>query len=446
MSNYVVAIDLGTTKVVSIVGEKSADKYRILAYSENKSNGIRRGQIDNVEKVINVVTPTLNHIKAELGISEIKEVFVGIAGQYIKCIENRAELIRRNYEEMISEEEVKKLESDARSLHLNSGEEVLHAVPKTYSIDGTDDIFDPVGYLGHKIVGHFHVIVGNETTRIHTNVCMKRLKLSLQNLIVEPIASARATLSEEEKEMGVVMIDMGGGTTDLIVYNGGVVRHTAVIPFGGNSITEDLQKGCAILYEKAEETKVKYGSCIMPSKYDNKVVVVPGINGREPREIQMSRISEIIIARLDEIMEMVMNELNTTDCGGRLSAGIVFTGGVSKMKGIEEFLRQKTNMDVKIGKPDYISNDSPEEIVQPKYSTAVGLIMCGFDYLDSLIVEKQDEKNHQDDEEDPDEDEDPDDDEDPIDPKKDGFFKIVGNGIKKIVLAFMNPQQDEKIE
>jgi cell division protein FtsA len=386
MSKYVVAIDLGTTKLVSIVGEKTAEgRYRILACSEARSAGIRRGQVENVASVIEALIPTLEKIKSDTGIPEINEVYVGIAGLHITCIVNRTEISRNVYEEMITEDEVKLLETNAQKIHLNAGEEVLHAIPQTYSIDGVDDITDPVGRLGNKLIGHFHVIIGNTASKVRTDVCMRQLDLSLQKLILEPIASARATLSPEEKEMGVAMIDMGGGTTDLIVYNGGVIRYTAVIPLGGNVITEDIKNGCRILYDQAEKAKTKYGSCVLSSVGQDKIVVIPGVNGRESREIPSSTLALIINARLDEIITMVMREIEKGQCG-TLNAGIVFTGGVSKMKGIEEFLRTKTKMEVKIGKPDYVSTDSSNEIIHPKYSTAVGLIMCGFDHLESMTV------------------------------------------------------------
>ncbi|MDR1887364.1 MAG: cell division protein FtsA [Prevotellaceae bacterium] len=432
MSNYIVAIDLGTTKVVSIAGEKiDGGLYRILAYGETPSEGIRRGQVENIDSVTSAVIPTLNDIKAKMGITEIKNVYVGIAGQNITCIENRTEKIRDKYDEIITEAEIKSLEADARKLHLNPGNEVLHAVSKTYSIDETHGITDPVGRLGHKLTGHFLVIIGKEATRIHTDVCMRNLNLSLQKLILEPIASARATLSEEEREMGVAMIDMGGGTTDLIVYNEGTVKHTAVIPFGGNVITSDIKNGCGILFAQAEKAKIKYGSCT-PPVHDNQVVVVPGINGRPSREIRLSALTSIINHRLNEIIDMVMKEIERGDCG-RLNAGIVITGGVAKMSGIETFLRAKTKMDVKTGKPDYVSADSPEEIRHPKYSTAVGLIMCGFDYQENSATVTPFEPVP----------EIPDPDPNP-EPVKTGSIKHFWELFKSWIKEFMNPQQEEK--
>jgi cell division protein FtsA len=398
MSKYVIAIDLGTTKVVSIVGEKAGNgRYKITAYSEAISEGIRRGQVEQITKVMNVVKPTLDAIKAQTGIADVKDVFVGIAGQYIKCIENRVERFRDKYDEVVTKEEIGKLESDAAKLHFNSEIEILHVIPQSYSIDETSGITEPVGRLGNKLTGHFYVVTGHKSTRIHTDICMTKLNLSLQKLILEPIASSRAILSDDEKETGVAMIDIGGGTTDLIVYKDGTIVHTAVIPFGGNIITEDIKTTCSILYSQAEEIKIKFGLLTTASGVDE-LHRVEGISGRPPRYLSSDKISKIISSRVNEIMDMVLSEIiYKTQCG-KLGAGIVITGGVAKMKGIKEFLENKLKAEAKINakidrkikqeviisSPIYIS-DSDKNIIHPKYSTAVGLVMCGFDYLDTIV-------------------------------------------------------------
>ncbi|MDR1583407.1 MAG: cell division protein FtsA [Prevotellaceae bacterium] len=380
MSKYVVAIDLGTTKIVSIVGEKTENgRYNILDYSEVPSYGIRRGEVENIGKVTNAVIPTLEKIKAKMQI-EIKNVYVGIAGQHITCVENRIERIRHRYDELITKEEIITLEEDAGKLHLNPETEILHIIPRHYSVDEKNDIIDPVGRLGNKLAGHFYVITGHKSTRIHTSICMERLNLSLQKLILEPIASARTTLNEEEKEAGVIMIDIGGGTTDLIIYKDQKIIHTAVIPFGGNIITDDIKEGCGILQAQAEQAKIKFGLSAKDNNDD--LLEIEGINGRPPRNIPLKTISSIISSRLNEIVDMVMAEIEKAKCTG-LNLGIVVTGGVSKMKGIKDFLQKKTGMVVKIGTPDHIINDPADNIFHPKYATAVGLIMCGFDHLEN---------------------------------------------------------------
>jgi cell division protein FtsA len=382
MADYLAAIDLGTTKIVSIVGEKNKrGRFNILAYSEAPSIGIRHGQVENVMKVIGVVKHTLDNIRTISGISEINEVYVGIAGLHIRYIENRTEILRPKYEKIITEDEIKMLESNACKLHINAGEKIIHVIPQAYNIDNSmDEITDPIGRLGYKLAGNFMVIIERGISTRHTELCIERLNLSLKELILEPMASARAILTDDEKEMGVVMVDMGGGTTDLMIYHEHIVRHIAIIPFGGNAITEDIKSGCDITFRDAEKTKIQYGSCVSSMVPDHHIIGILGANGREHREISFKGLACIIEARMVEIIEMILYEIKKyTDNPRKLAAGIVFTGGGSQITHLRELVKLKTGMDVRIGRPVHVSESSPSEIIHPKYSTAVGLVMCGFD-------------------------------------------------------------------
>jgi cell division protein FtsA len=399
MPKYVVAIDLGTTKVVSLVGEKLENEhYRIVAYSEAPSNGIRRGQVEQIFKVVDAIVPTLEKIKADAGLTELENVYVGIAGQHITCIENTSDRIRDKYDKIISQEEIMEITTTVGKMHINPELEILHIIPLYYSIDENNYITDPVGRLGNRLIGHFYIIIGNKSNSIHTNTCLNRLNLSLNKLILEPIASARAVLSDDEKELGVAMIDIGGGTTDLIIYKEHIIVHTAVIPFGGNSITEDIKTICSIPYDQAERIKIKFGLLAPPGTY----VEVDGIHKRPKCTLSLDTIKKIISARLDEIISMVLFEIvNNKQCG-KLGAGIVITGGVSEMQGIKEFLTKhlkyltetdpeiskKLKPEVVISSPQYIY-DSDDNIIHPKFSTAVGLVMCGFDHLADLELTEE---------------------------------------------------------
>ncbi|MDR2383614.1 MAG: cell division protein FtsA [Prevotellaceae bacterium] len=381
MANYLAAIDLGTTKVVSIIGEKNnRGRINVLAYSEAPSAGIRHGQVENIMNVVGVVKNTLDNIKSISGISEIADVYVGIAGLHIRYVENRTEISRPEYEKLITTDEINTLKSNARKLHVNAGEKIIHVVPQTYSIDNVDGITDPVGRLGHRLAGNFMIIIEKGISTRHTEICIEHLNLSLKELILEPMASARAVLTEDEKDLGVVMVDMGGGTTDMMIYHKKVIRHTAIIPFGGNTITQDIKTGCDITLRDAEKIKIQYGSCVSSMAPENHIIAIPGSNGREPREISFKSLANIIEARIVEIIEMLMYEIKTyTNNPRQLKMGIVFTGGGSQITHLRELVKLKTGMDVKIGKPLYVSENSPREVVHPRYSTAVGLIMCGFD-------------------------------------------------------------------
>jgi cell division protein FtsA len=383
MANYLAAIDLGTTKVVTIVGEKisNSERFKIIAYAEAPSTGIRHGQVENIKDVVEVIKITLDNIRITCGISDINEVYVGIAGLHIRHVETRMEMLRPRYEELITEDEINTLISNARKLHVNSGEQIIHVIPQTFTIDdNTDEIIEPVGCLGYKLAGNFMIIVEKGISTRHTEICIERLNLSLKELILEPMASAQAILSEDEKEMGVVVVDIGGGTTDLIIYQEKAIRHTAIIPFGGNTITQDIKKGCDITMRDAERIKIQYGSCISSMAPENRIITIPRSNGREHREISFKALAYIIEARMIEIMDMILFEIKKyTDNNLKLGAGIVFTGGGSQMTHLREFVKLKTGMDMRIGKPIYVSDSSPKDIIHPRYSTAVGLIMCGFD-------------------------------------------------------------------
>lgn len=387
MSDYIAAIDLGTTKVVTILGEKKEyGRFRIVAYDEADSLGVRRGQVENIQHVIEAIKPTLKNVMEAAGIEQMPEVFVGIAGQHIRCTESRADTIRKSYDVEISENEVRCLENNMYDTRMEPGEKVLHVVPQDYTVDDCSGISDPVGRLGQRLSGNFHIIIGKISSMHHTALCIQRLGLVQKRLILEPFASARAVLNADEMEIGVAMIDMGGGTTDLAIYHDNIMRHTAVIPFGGNIITEDIRRGCEILQRQAEQVKVQYGSCLASMAPSNKIITIPGIAGRASREIAFKSLASIIEARMEEIINMVMMEINRSGYGQKLGAGIVLTGGGSKMKDMQEFMKLKTGMDVHLGKPEYTTSDSAQDIRQPKYSTAVGLIMCGADYLNEKPV------------------------------------------------------------
>jgi cell division protein FtsA len=403
MANYLAAIDLGTTKIVSIVGEKIKNKrFKILAYSEAPSIGIRHGQVENIHSVVGIVRETLEKVKIMSGISDIDEVYVGIAGLNIRYITTRTELQRPTYEELITDEEIKTLENNARKLYVHTGETIIHVIPQSYSIDDVHEIDNPVGCMGYKVAGNFMIIIEKGTSTRHTEVCIERLNLSLKELILEPMASARAVLTDDEKEIGVVMVDMGGGTTDLIIFHENAIRHTAIIPFGGNAITQDIKTGCKIPWRDAENIKKQNGSCIPSMVSDRTVITVPGENDKTPVEISLKALACIIEARMKEIMSMILFEIRKyTDDNHTLGAGIVFTGGGSLMTNLREFVKLKTGMDMRIGQPMYLSDSSPKDVIHPKFSTAVGLVMCGSDIRDKdtepVISEIKDKEKEKDD-------------------------------------------------
>jgi cell division protein FtsA len=388
---------LGTTKIVSILGEKiGANAYRIAAYAEAPSKGIRRGEVENITSVVECVLPTIEKIRSLAPADvDLHNVYIGIAGQHIKHIAHSVSTIRRDNFAIIEADEIEQLKKDARNLYVSPGEEILHVITYMFSIDNIDGITDPVGRTGTKLTGHFHIIVSNESSRIHTNKCVQRLKLSLKQRILEPIASARAVLTPEERELGVAMIDMGGGTTDIIVFADKKEQYSTVIPLGGDAITKDIKSAIAcdyhgiVSFEQAEQIKQVYGVCyqlvIGGDIEKDYTIKIPGVNGRQDVEISRKYLAKVIECRMDEYAQCITNALNQIKRKCNLDAGIVFTGGASKMKYFREFFAMKKGWkNVRVVSPRYVC-DSPNEICDPKYSTAVGLIMCGFDNEAGLI-------------------------------------------------------------
>jgi cell division protein FtsA len=401
MKKYIAAIDLGTTKVVTLVGEQtSTGKFHVIAHSEAPSQGVTRGEVLNIQDVVNAVKPTIDEIKQQTGF-DFFDVYVGIAGQHIRCIENRFDMLRNDYYTEIAKEEIKQLELNMYHTRIEPGEEILHVIPQSYNVDEHWGVINPVGMLGKRLEANFRIFVGRTSSAEHTQRCIQRVGLKLNRLVLEPIASAKAVLHNEEKDMGVVMVDIGGGTTDMVVYYDNIIRYTSVIPFGGNIITEDIRKGCGILPRQAEQLKLQYGSCYGELAIENKIITIPGVCGREPREVSFKTLAKIIEARMSEIIEAVMFEIERSGYADKMHAGIVLTGGGALLEHLPEFMKFKTGMDVRRGKPLFLTDDSGEAVKHCSFSTAVGLLMKGFEYEEAgevmsevlrepvLVVEEQ---------------------------------------------------------
>ena len=377
--NYVAAIDLGTTKVVGLIGEKTPYGCKIIAYSENPSQGVMRGEVVNIQNVLNAVTPCIEVLQEKIG-EKISKVYVGIAGQHIRSQAECNVVNRTHYEQEISWEEIHQLEQNMYSSRVEPGEEILHVVPQCYHIDDFLEIRDPVGMLGKRIEANYRLFIGRTNSAEHTKRCIERLGLKLEKLILEPLASAKAVLKDDEKELGVAMIDIGGGTTDLLVYYDNVIRHTAVIPFGGNVITEDIRQGCSISQRQAEQMKIQYGSCFSDLSPANKTIIVPGIGGRDPREVSFRVLANIIEARMSEIMDAVLYEIQNSGYAEKLHAGIVLTGGGALMTHLPQYVKFKTGYDARIAKPAYVDESACPEVHRAACSCAVGLLLKGFEY------------------------------------------------------------------
>ena len=310
---------------------------------------------------------------------KISSVVVGIAGQHIRSLQHSDYITRAKSEEVINEDDVEKLCNQVYKLVMLPGEEIIHVLPQEFKVDGQAEIKQPMGMYGGRLEANFHVVVGQVSSIRNVGRCIKSAGLDLGNITLEPLASANAVLSQEEKEAGVALIDIGGGTTDLAIFKDGIIRHTAVIPFGGNVITEDIKEGCSIIEKQGELLKIKFGSAWPGENKDNEIVSIPGLRGREPKEITLKNLSKIIHARVVEIVEQVYVEIKNyghEEQKKKLIAGIVLTGGGAQLKHLKQLVEYITGMDTRIGYPnEHLAGDSDEEIASPLYATAVGLLM-----------------------------------------------------------------------
>ena len=380
-SKIAVGLDIGTTKIVAMIGRKNEyDKIEVLGVGKAKSLGVKRGVVSNITQTIQSIQQAVEEAESVSG-QKIGDVVVGIAGQHIRSLHHSDYITRSNADEVIDERDIDNLVNQVHKLVMLPGEEIIHVLPQEFKVDSQADIKEPIGMYGGRLEANFHVVVGQVSSIRNIGRCVKSAGLDLSDITLEPLASASAVLSQEEKEAGVALIDIGGGTTDLAIFKDGIIRHTAVIPFGGNVITDDIKEGCSIIEKQAELLKIKFGSAWPGENKESEIVSIPGLRGREPKEITLKNLSKIIHARVQEIIEHVYLEIKNyghETQKGKLIAGIVLTGGGSQLKHLRQLVEYITGMDARIGYPnEHLAGDSEDALSSPSYATAVGLLMEG---------------------------------------------------------------------
>lgn len=395
-SNFSVGLDIGTTKIVALVGKKNEyNKVEILGLGKSKSLGVHRGVVNNITQTIQSIQKAINDANSNSG-CVIKDVVVGIAGQHIRSIQHSDYITRENPESVINDEDIQRLVQQVYKLVMLPGEEIIHVLPQEYKVDGQGEIKEPIGMHGGRLEANFHVVVGQVSSIKNIGRCIKSAGLSMASITLEPLASSKAVLSFEEKEAGVALIDIGGGTTDLAIFKDGIIRHTAVIPYGGNVITEDIKEGCSIIEKQAELLKIKFGSAWPGENRDTEIVSIPGLQGRDPKEISLKTLSKIINARVVEIIEQVFLEIKNyghSDQKKKLIAGIVLTGGGSQLKHLKQLVEYVTGMDTRVGYPsEHLAGSTIDSVSSPLFATSVGLLMNA---LEDISIEKN-ETNNQD--------------------------------------------------
>ena len=378
-----VGLDIGTTKIVAMIGRYNEyGKLEILGLGKSKSLGVHRGVVNNITQTIQSIQQAVLDAETSSGM-KISDVIVGIAGQHIRSLKHSDYITRKDSDTVIDDQDIENLCNQVHKLVMLPGEEIIHVLPQDFKVDGQSEITEPIGMYGGRLEANFHVVVGQVSSIRNIGRCIKSAGLSLSGITLEPLASSNAVLGIEEKEAGVALIDIGGGTTDLAIFKDGIIRHTAVIPFGGNVITEDIKEGCSIIEKQAELLKIKFGSAWPGENKDNEIVSIPGLRGREPKEITLKNLSKIIHARVIEIIEQVYLEIKNyghEDQKTKLIAGIVLTGGGSQLKHLKQLVEYITGMDTRVGYPnEHMAGDSDSEVTSPMYATAVGLVLNGLE-------------------------------------------------------------------
>lgn len=389
----VVGLDIGTTKICVFVAKMNENnKLEITGFGRAESHGVLRGEVFNIDKTSEAIRIAVEQAEAQSGY-KINNVYVGIAGKHIKSMQNRAILTRGENGDVITNEEVERLRLDMFRMATNPGERIIHVIPQEYTVDTEHGIQEPIGMCGNRLEGNFHIITGQVSAALNIERSVIKAGLSMTGLILEPLASAASVLSDEELEAGVALVDIGGGTTDVVIYHDMKVRHTAVIPFGGNIITEDIKHGLGVMKKQAEKLKTDYGSALAIETSNNDIIRIPGLKGRDAKEVSVKNLANIIEARVEEIFEQVSFEIKSSGFANSLIGGIVITGGGSQLKHLKQHVEYITGMDTRIGYPiEHVDKNTKPEMRSPMYATSLGLVLLGFeDVRKNCIVEYEEE-------------------------------------------------------
>jgi cell division protein FtsA len=378
----IVGLDIGTTKIAVIAGRKNEfGKLEILGFGRAGSNGVKHGQVLNIDETIKAINAALKNCFDSNPNLEVGEVYVGIAGHHIKSLQTRGDMVRQNTDEEIAQKEIDQLIADQYKTYIPAGDQIIDVIPQEFTVDNFQNIPNPIGYGGVKIGANFHIITGDKNAIRNINRSVEKAGLSTKDLVLQPLASASAVMGQEDLEAGVAIVDIGGGTTDLAVFYEGILKHTAVIPFAGENITNDIKTGLGVLKTQAEQMKVQFGSALANEAKTNAYITIPGLRGMPAKEISVKNLANIIQARVSEILDFVTYHLKQVGLDNKaLNGGIILTGGGSQLKHMIQLTEYVTGLNARIGFPnEHLSAGHIEELAKPTYSTCIGLILKGYD-------------------------------------------------------------------
>ncbi|HEU0112187.1 MAG TPA: cell division protein FtsA [Flavisolibacter sp.] len=378
----IVGLDIGTTKIAVIAGRKNEwGKLEILGFGKSNSNGVKHGQVLNIDETIKAIKQALDACYASNPNLEVNEVYVGIAGHHIKSLQTRGDIVRHDTENEISQKEIDQLISDQYKTYIPAGDQIIDVIPQEYTVDNFQNIADPIGYGGVKVGANFHIITGDKNAIRNINRSVEKSGLITKDLVLQPLASSAAVMAQEDLEAGVAIVDIGGGTTDLAVFYEGILKHTAVIPFAGENITNDIKTGLGVLKTQAEQMKVQFGSALSNEAKTNAYITIPGLRGMPAKEISVKNLANIIQARMSEILDFVTYHLKQVGLDNKmLNGGIILTGGGSQLKHLIQLTEYVTGLNCRIGLPtEHLASGHIEELAKPTYATCLGLILKGYD-------------------------------------------------------------------
>src|SRR5450432_3518088 len=378
----IVGLDIGTTKIAAIAGRKNEfGKLEILGFGRANSNGVKHGQVLNIDETIKAIRMALDNYYASNPNLEITEVYVGIAGHHIKSLQTRGDIVRQSTEDEITQKEIDQLVADQYKTYIPAGDQIIDVIPQEFAVDNFQNIISPIGYGGVKVGANFHIFTGDKNAIKNISRAVEKSGLQTKDLVLQPLASAAAVMGQEDLEAGVAIVDIGGGTTDLAVFYEGILKHTAVIPFGGENITNDIKTGLGVLKTQAEQMKVQFGSALSNEAKANAFITIPGLRGMPAQEISVKNLANIVQARMSEIMDFVSYHLKQVGMDNRmLNGGIVLTGGGSQLKHLIQLTEYVTGLNARIGFPtEHLAAGHIDELAKPTYSTCIGLILKGYD-------------------------------------------------------------------
>ena len=372
--DLLVGIDIGTSKVVTLVGEvTSSGSINVIGMGSHPSQGLKRGVVVNIESTVQSIQRSVEDAELMVG-CEIYSAYTGIAGSHIRSINSHGIVAIRDHE--VSQADVERVLDAAKAIAIPADQKILHVLPQEFIIDSQDSIREPVGMSGVRLEAKVHIVTGAVSAAQNIVKCMKRCGLTTSDIVLEQFASSQSILSEDEKELGVCMIDIGGGTSDIAIFTDGAIRHTAVIPIAGDQVTNDIAIALRTPMRNAEEIKIKYGCALQDLVDANQIIDIPTMGDRVGRRVPARGLSEVVEARYEELLMLALSELKRSGLEEVITAGIVLTGGASKIAGAQELAERVFKMPVRIGKPHHVSGLS-DIINNPIYATSVGLLVYG---------------------------------------------------------------------